>query len=132
MDQLAHTKEFLIDVALSGFGARRFVGHNELDAARRFVHERAVPDLNSAILRDDPHYNPDPAADATEATSTAAVKAYVAELQRDKVALDKYDEHHTGHIYAVMFNPAFGCFLDELIAAVQLDDPSWEPHQRSE
>lgn len=127
MDQLAHTKAFLIDVALSGFGSRRFIGHNELDAPRKFVHERAVPDLNYAILQDDPAYDPNPGASVTEAKSMNAVKAYVRELQRDKAALEKYDEHHTGHIYSLMFNPTAGCFLDELIAAIQRDDPSWNP-----
>lgn len=127
-DMLDNVKKHMISVVLDGFGARRFIDNNKLDGARKRVHEHVLPALILAIKKDDPEYDcvNDPAGDNSDATSRDAVKAYIAELEREKAYLQKYDPY--GDYYHMMFqHGSESCFLDELKLAMQRDDPSYEP-----
>lgn len=121
-DQLEHTKAFLVSLALDGFGVRRFMSDRiGLGPGRKYVQE-ACARLYAAVMTDDPAYDAEGA--PTEALSQDAVKAFVVELEREKVIIGNVDPG--GSIDEMMFTPGqYGCFLDDLIAAVKLDDPSW-------
>lgn len=123
-DKLAHVKEFFVSVALDGFGIRRFAAPERLDPARRYMQQHAVQLLLKAILEDDPSY--DPAGKPSVSKTSLAVRAYVAEVERDKQFLERYDPY--GELFHLMFAPGQeGCFLGELTAALQADDPDWRP-----
>ncbi|MFI8976928.1 hypothetical protein ACIGO9_28880 [Nocardia asteroides] len=121
-DQLKNVKEFLLARAYDGFGARKYIGHTHLDQARTYIHEWAVPQLYAAVIADDPNY--DPTGPATSASSTTAVIAYMREMQRDMEALRRIDPY--GDLYLMMCKAGpEGAFMDELIEALDLDDPNW-------
>lgn len=125
-DKLAHVKAFFVSVSLDGFGVRRFMAPEKLDPARKYMQEHAVQLLYLAIVEDDPDYNP--TRDPTNAKTTTAVRAYVAEAERDRQFLQRYDPY--GELYHLMFAPGQeGCFLGGLIEALQADDPDWRPNE---
>ncbi|WP_329405390.1 hypothetical protein OG563_26370 [Nocardia vinacea] len=121
-DKLKNIKAFLVANAYDGFGARRYIGHTNLDSARAYIHEFAVPTLYAAIMVDDPYY--EPVGIPTSTNSNAAVIAYVREIERDMVALKRIDPY--GDLWLMMCKPGpEGCFMDELHAAMDADDPEW-------
>ncbi len=121
-DKLKHIKNFFVANVLDGFGSRRYIGHHDLDPARKYIHNYAVPGLYAAIMRDDPDYDPQGA--PTEAATNAATLAWAADLERDMQSLGRIDPH--GDLYLMMCTPgATGCFMDELYAALDADDPQW-------
>lgn len=122
-DKLKHAKDFFFAVALDGFGSRKFIGFHDLEPARKYIHDYAVPGLYAAIKTDDPDY--DPQGPPTEAATNAATIAYARHIQRDMEALARIDKN--GDLYLMMCTPSHaGCFMDDLTAALTADDPDWE------
>ncbi|WP_433662435.1 hypothetical protein ACQPW1_09955 [Nocardia sp. CA-128927] len=122
-DKLKHIKEFFVANALDGFASRRYIGHQDLEAARRYIHNYAVPGLYAAIRTDDPDYDPQGA--STEAATNAATIAYARHMQRDMEALERIDKY--GDLYVMMCQPGMtGCYMDDLTEALTADDPDWE------
>lgn len=122
-DQLANVKKLLEAVALDGFGTRKYCDYSQMTSAQKYLHEHIAPALYVAVKLDDPAY--EPFKNPSKATSTAAVKHFVWELARDGQAFYRADvATYTGHL---VFNPAGGCFFDDLVAAVCADDPQWVP-----
>ncbi|WP_109523656.1 MULTISPECIES: hypothetical protein [Nocardia] len=121
-DKLKNIKAFLVANAYDGFGARRYIGHTNLDAARAYIHEFAVPTLYAAVRECDPYY--DPVGMPTTAPCNTAVIAYIREIERDMLALKRIDPY--GDLWLMMCKSGpEGCFMDELYAAMDADDPEW-------
>lgn len=123
-DKLAHVKQLYKAVALDGFGVRKYVALERIDNGRRFLHEVVAPKLWAAIKADDPAY--DPLGDATDAQGRAAVRLFVSflECHREFERLG----HPGEEIWHVMYQSGQeGCFMDDLVAALQADDPEWSP-----
>ncbi|KZM72192.1 hypothetical protein [Nocardia terpenica] len=121
-DKLKHIKEFFVANALDGFGSRRYIGFHDLESARKYIHNYAVPGLYAAIKSDDPDYDPQGA--PTEAATNAATIAFTRHIGRDMEALERIDKY--GDLYLMMCTPGqTGCFMDELHDALTADDPDW-------
>lgn len=121
-DALRNVKEFMYARALDGFGVRKYVGNSNLDPARSYIHEFAVPQLYMAVMRDDPNY--DPVGEPTSAQTNSAVLEYVRTIMRDMEALSRFDP--TGDLYYMMCKCGpEGAFMDELYRAMDADDPEW-------
>lgn len=140
MDRLAHVKEFYFARILSGIGQREFVGQDGLPEHLKIVHNKILPALFDGIRADDPDYDPhglfvgwpapgdtsdDPAlykTQPTEARGTAGVRWYVELMEMQRATSDR-----SGDLYTYLFKPSvqYGCFLDDLTAALRADDPDW-------
>lgn len=125
VDKLANVKAFLVSVALDGFGSRRFIADESwLDEGHKYISEVACPGLYAAVMQDDPGY--DPQGVATEAASDSAVKAFIDQLEAEKAVIARVAPG--GRVWQMMYVPSqYGCFFEDLIAAMRADDPSYRP-----
>lgn len=124
MDQLANVKALFTTISLDGFGVRKYMATERMDPARKFLHHVVMPKFWQAILADDPHY--DPLGDATEAQGTGGVRLFVSFLEcfREWERL----AHPYEDIWHVLWAQGQeGCFFDDLVIALQKDDPDWSP-----
>jgi hypothetical protein len=122
-DRLKNVKAFLVARAYDGFGARAYVGHTNLDRARAYIHEWAVPQLYAAVKTDDPAY--DPMGPATSAATQDSVLSFVRELRRDMEALGRIDPYGDLHLMMCQGGQG-GCFMEDLYAALSADCPDWQ------
>ncbi|MBF6133522.1 hypothetical protein IU501_10975 [Nocardia otitidiscaviarum] len=128
-DRLAHVKAFYLGCVLDGFGQRRFVGQDGLPEHVKLLHNRILPALYRAIRADDPDYDPHgefvDGRPPTQARGTGAVRWFVEIIEGHKAFQQMIDQ--TGDLYTMLYKPSaqYGCFLDDLTAALRRDDPEW-------
>lgn len=132
-DKLAHVKEFFYGVVMDGFGQRRHIGMDEQPDDVKYVHNKLVPALFAAIKTDDPAFDPqaqwfdEPRALMSEAQGTGAVRWFVEIQEAFKAQLELTPDGRNSALYTRLFKSSaqYGCFLDDLAAALRRDDPEW-------
>lgn len=135
-DMLANVKKFFFDNSLDGFGVRRYIGYDDLSEDVKFLHNRVLPALFTAIKDGDPDWDVDaemaaghwvmgPQTSLTEASSTGAVRWFVELMEGHKAFQELIDPYCP--LYIRFYKPSnqYGCFLDGLRNALSADDPNW-------
>lgn len=133
MDKLAHVKQFFYSVVLDGFGQRRHIGLDDQPDDVKYIHNKLVPALFHAIKADDPDFDPqaqwfdDVRKPASEARGTAAVRWFVEIQEAFKAQMELMPDGRSSPLYVRLFKSSaqYGCFLDDLTAALRADDPDW-------
>ncbi|RBO82057.1 hypothetical protein [Nocardia puris] len=134
-DKLARVKEFFYGVVMDGFGQRRHIGMDEQPDDVKYIHNKLVPALYAAIKADDPEFDPQaqwfdqPPAPPSEAGDTGAVRWFVEIQEAFKAQLELTPDGTRSPLYIRLFKSSaqYGCFLDDLTAALRADDPDWRP-----
>lgn len=128
-DKLANVKRMFFDTAAAGFGARRYIGMDRMRDDFKYLHNKVLPALYDAIRADDPDYDPHAEYVDGKAPSEAAGVGGVAwfvqimeGLRAQMAAIDKNSD-----LYCLLFESSAqdGCFLDDLTAALDQDEPNW-------
>ncbi len=128
-DKLGNVKDFLVSTGLHGFGMRAFQDFNKLGEEYKYLFNFFVPGLHTAILADDPRFVIEEHANGTktEAGTTEAVEAFIADIERDQVAFGRTFLRYS-NFYTFLFvddGPGIGGPLPDLIRAFQTDNPEW-------
>lgn len=137
-DRLKNVKEFYFRTVLDGIGARRFIGQDGMPDSFKYLHNKVLPALYDAIRADDPAYDPHgefvgyPDAKGamvktapTEAGGVAGVRWFAQLMETDRAIQANKDE--ASDLYTLLYKSSvqYGCFLDDLVAALEKDAPDW-------
>lgn len=129
-DLLAHSKAFAIQAWRDKTGIERYYNKTNivsnmenLPKGLLYLYETIILAFLRAIAADEPTF--DGVNVGADATTNAATKAFATQLTRDKQAASRMDLYN--ELDVVFVASGDRCFYDDLIAAIQADDPTWSP-----